>query len=263
MAKASKEHPNFFETVSEARMRLEQTIVMYDGEPCFVLGVHDHRKDGIFRIYLDRISSTESVLKGRRKYTRCPYYTTPMSDPAYGPLMDAWMDEHPDSGVLRKHMNSPKFNKYRPFPLGMVNDDGSALYVSRQPKRHTQQGLSESHLMISDPSSGRFKGQMGLTLTSESMVDMYIGRYPGALECLSALQDQEVTNSSVAWSREFALIRGPLESLYIAYGPDTVGQLYEFGDNHFGRLSLASRFSYLKETCEEQGLFDEVTVRSF
>jgi hypothetical protein len=52
------------------------------------------------------------------------------------------MAEHPAAGILRKQMNSPLFNKFRPYPLGMCNTKGQrAYYLERQPNRKTEQGF--------------------------------------------------------------------------------------------------------------------------
>jgi hypothetical protein len=47
--------------------------------------------------------------------------------------------------IIRKTMNSPKFNKFRPFPLGMCNSNGRCYFLERQPLRpKVEQGLIRS-----------------------------------------------------------------------------------------------------------------------
>ena len=45
-------HPNFYENLKEAQMRLLRTVVTYDNEPYYVGAITNHMKDGIFRVYL-------------------------------------------------------------------------------------------------------------------------------------------------------------------------------------------------------------------
>jgi hypothetical protein len=137
-----KEHPNFYENVKEAMMRLRRTVVLYDGEPWVVLAITNHKPDGIFRVYLDPIGKDPNKNRQRPEPEGFP-----PEHPGLGGYMDTWIDEHPDSGIKRKQMNSPLFNKFRPYPLGMCNIKGSGCYyIERQPNRKTEQGLISSML---------------------------------------------------------------------------------------------------------------------
>ena len=66
---------NFYETVTEANMRLRQTVVLYDNEPYHVLAISDHISKGEealkgeFRIYLAPFPHNSKT------FGNCPAYT--------------------------------------------------------------------------------------------------------------------------------------------------------------------------------------------
>jgi hypothetical protein len=62
-------HPNTFETVKEAMMRLRRTVVVYDGQPFVVLCITNHKADGIFRIYLQAtgLDPNKSIRHGQSR----------------------------------------------------------------------------------------------------------------------------------------------------------------------------------------------------
>src|SRR3546814_18111544 len=110
-------YTNFYETVKEADMRLRHTLVMYDGEPYYVLLISDHKKDGVFRIYMDKAGNEHGFAFQREQVP----YEASSSWNVTATVMDDWLEKNPDKGVIRKMMNSPKFNQFKPFPLGMIN----------------------------------------------------------------------------------------------------------------------------------------------
>ena len=121
------DYKNFYENQKEATMRLVSTIVCYDGIPCQVLAITAHKPDGIFRVYLDPIGQEHGGP------ARPDIDGVPRDHTGLGAIMDNFMDKHPGHLLMRKHMNSPAFNKYRPFPLGMLNVSGKTFYMERQP----------------------------------------------------------------------------------------------------------------------------------
>ena len=79
-------HKNFYETIKEARMRLAQTVVMYDGEPYYVLALDNHKSDGIFRVYLDKLGQ-KGGMAHRRLNIPFEYYD---GETSVGAAMDKW-----------------------------------------------------------------------------------------------------------------------------------------------------------------------------
>ena len=255
------QHLNFYETVKEARMRLERSVVLYDGKPYFVLAVDGHKPDGIFRMYLDDL--TDSRGPAHRRGLSIPYDWCDEPGALRGDKMDAWLEKKPEEGVIRKMMNSPSFNKFRPFPLGMVNVGNTVVFTERQPTRSTFQGLTQqminaTRVSIIPDSAKPSLARDGVTITSVPFVDMLLGNYPDPKECLEAMTNPRIMNEGVAFHRLFALFRGPLDMLFLAYKGDVVGILTE---HDFSVLRLGTSYRHLREVVSELGLFDKVIVK--
>ena len=257
-----KKHTNFYETVKEAEMRLLNTIVLYEGKPYYVLAIDNHRNDGIFRIYLDDMSHPEGSVLSR--FHDIPYEWVPYEPghPPKGVKLDEWMEKHPDSGLIRKMMNSPHFNNYRPFPLGMMNFGGGVGYLERSPQRHTQQGLT-ANMVVADPvsleptPSPLRRGSFRYRFISPEMTATILGDYPSAEECLKNLLNPEIANTAAAFHRLFALVRGPIDTMFLAYKTDIVGILC---DNDFSKVRVAKNFRHTKELIEGLKLFDKIII---
>jgi hypothetical protein len=242
-----KEYPNFYEDLAEATKRLTGTVVKYDDEFYYVMLISNHKTDGIFRAYLDPVNVMES-------------HTTPGmpflgSGSASGEAMDSWMQGR-DTKILRKMLNSPLFDKFRPFPLGMANVDGFTVFTERSPTRHTQQGLTSQ--MISGQRIGLMgPDRWGVEATNRFMYDVYKGVYPTYSESYENMTDPHCRNKSVGFSRTMALIRGPVDTLFLNYRGETVG-IIEGKDGKTVRL--AKKFKFTKEIIEESGFFDKVVA---
>lgn len=247
------EHPNFYENLEEATKRLSGTYVLYDGEPYRILTITDHMSDGIFRAYL--------LPLGDKAVEYIPDYDmfNPGS-PDQAKHIDNWMDKNPDAGVLRKHLNSPKFNRFRPFPLGMCNYKGYAFYLERQPMRpRMEQGLVSSGIVESPLSlqktGGRLNSGTQVKMNSDAFRDCILGRHPSAQECVERLKDPTCGNDAAAFDRYFALVRGPVDMMFLAYKGEVVGLL---PDNNLSSARLSKKFSYVKEVVQELGVFQNV-----
>lgn len=246
-------HPNTFETVKEAMMRLRRTVVCYDGEPYVVLAITNHMSNGIFRIYLDPIGKDPNKMRQRPEPEGFP-----PEHPGLGPYMDTWIAEHPDSGIIRKEMNSPKFNKFRPYPLGMCNIKGSGTYyIERQPNRKTEQGLISSMLFetLISVAPQQAKRVGSVDIYGPAFRSCVLGDHPSAEECLANLSDPEILNDAAAFHREFALVRGPIGMLFLAYKHDIVGVL---PNNGFDCIRLGREFTHTKEVVEKLGIFQTI-----
>lgn len=248
---------NFYETIKEAEMRLKGTVILYDGEPHYVLCICDHKADGIFRVYLDPIGQEGGLEVNKHHDTPIPY-SGPWN-PAYGhrgQAMDKWMEDHPKSKILRKMMNSPSFNKFRPFPLGMMNYQGSVYYVERSPTRKSEQGLTTSMISHSAVRLSNNKAYPHVDTVSPEFREMVLGNYPSAAECLQNLKNPEKTNESAAFDRSFAFVRGPIDLLFLAYKQDIIGVL---PSSSFSNVKLGKKFLYTREAVEGLGLFNAIT----
>jgi hypothetical protein len=251
-------YTNFYETVEESNIRLRHTVILYEGQPYFVLAITNHRGDGIFRIYMEPTGlKKEELSYSQKTAVPCHHYST--NDTRLGPEMDKWLDANPESKILRKTMNSPAFNKFRPFPLGMCNIEGGTYYLERQPNRKTEQGLISS--MINSTSlvaaSGELRRSGWQDTTKVELRDTILGHYPSQSECLEAV----LNNSAVAaagFHRLFAFVSGPISTVFLAYKDSIVGIL---PDNSLNRVCLSKKYAHALEVIQDLGIFSTTTVR--
>lgn len=253
-----KEHVNFYENLKEAHIRLRGTIILYDGLPYYVLAITNHRGDGVFRMYLDEI--------GKREETAFKEFPNQILDmyhpdnPGLGPALDSWMEvKKGHHNIIRKKMNSPLFNRFRPFPLGMVNQGLRVIYTERQPTRKTEQGLTRSMVLENsvDATPSNKPAIPTLDIFSSSFRDCILGNYPSAEDCLKNLTDPEIENEAAAFHRNFALVRGPMGLLFLAYKQDVIGLL---PNNDFGVVRLDKKFAHCKEVVQSLNLFSSITM---
>lgn len=255
-------YTNFYETIQEARMRLDETIVLYDDEPYHMLCIADHKPDGVFRAYLDPVVDNGTPY---HLLHRVPYDWMDEPGMSKGEKMDQWLEssDGKSSPVLRKMLNSPKFNKFRPFALGMMNSKGRALYVERSPTRHTQQGLTGAGLTaqafdLVEVPGGREKqkGSVSIGMRTPGLYSTIKGAYPDIDLTLTKLTDDSVSNTSTAFHREFALVRGPMNILFLSYKGEIVGYLPFSNTNE---VKVGTNFNYVKEAVDELCCFDKIT----
>lgn len=249
-------HVNFYENIQEALMRIKQTIVLYDGYPNYVHTVAPHPTDEAFRVYMTPLEKVhEMPMAGLPCAGLIPHGASNMVG-----HMDAWMEQHPN-WITRKKMNSPKFNRFRPFPLGMVNQGQNAVYCARQPARpKTEQGLIPSMILATAISVSPKNMPHGYAVDcyNKSFRDAIIGDYPSPKTVLEGLQNPKFSNESVAFNREFALVKGPIDLMFLAYREDVIGVL-PYGD--FSRVRLGKEFRHCREVTEELNLFLTVEVQ--
>ncbi len=254
------EHLNFYENLKEANMRLRGTIVLYDNEPFYVMCITNHKTDGIFRVWLDPIGRVGGM-NVHRESGRPPfdkYATEDAPGGALGTEMDKWLEKNPKSGVERKMMNSPKFNKFRPFPIGMINIQGKTNFVERHPTRKVEQGLTKSAILEKPIAlTPQATLQVKTDILSPEFRATILGEYPDKKECLARMVDPNIANLAVGFDRHFAMLRGPLASLFIAYKSDVVGFL---PDNDFKTLRLGKDWTHTKEAIADLRMFDKIVV---
>lgn len=250
-------HVNFYENIKEARMRLLHTVVLYDGVPFYIYAVSDHRPDGIFRVYMDEIGNPKGMA-----HQRLPAFPYDHGD-STGVLLDEYISKNPNCGIVRKMMNSPSFNKFRPFPLGMMNMNGDTFYIERQPVRHTQQGLT-NQMIVTNPVSlkpsdkSKIASVVGHGSFGVEFKMMVLGQYPSFDECVKNLTDPEVINDAVGFHRDFAVVRGPVDTLFLGYKDSVVGTIPN-ADRSVLRLSR--KHVHVKESVEELGIFKSIQVK--
>lgn len=246
-------YKNFFETIEEALMRLKSTIVLYDGDPYYVWTITNHKSDGAFRIYMTDLQSMQSG--------QVPpvLHQLPHGHTSLGASMDMYVDgPNKINGlpVVRKKMDSPLFKQYRPFPLGMMNHQGNAVYIERSPNRpKTEQGLTPNQLRATAVKASA-SGNYSVNVYCPEFRDCIKGDYPTPNECLKGITSGKNVNESVAFNRNFALVKGPIGTLFLGYKNDVVGLLPQ---NDFKYLTLGNKFKHCKEAVSELNLFYNVT----
>ena len=255
-------YKNFYETSREANLRLQHTCILYDGDPYYVLCVTDHKPDGIFRIYMEPVGTGIVSITNRDGYI--PHneqeYEEPSATPgtpgmiyrSRGEKMDAWMAANPNSGVIRKMMNSPAFNKFRPFDLGMMNTPTGAVYVTRNPVRMTQQGLVQNMMssrIVSLDSLPR-ASRTTISFTQPFFKDCIKNVYPSLEAAFEAAKESGKSN---AFHRHFAVAAGPVSSTFLAYKEDVIGILPTKDS-----VILGNEFKHCKEIVERLNVFSTV-----
>ncbi len=251
---------NFYENLKEAEMRLRDTVVMYDGEPHYILRITNHMPDGIFRVYMEPLNPDGHM---ELQIRDIPYTWNDEPNMSTGQKMDDYLKKNEgDTLIKRKMMNSPKFHKFRPFPLGMCNRDGKVYYLSRTPKRPmTQQGLTDSmvkcsYVCLNSSMIGTKVSVPGVF--SNELAQTIIGMYPTFNDVVQNLADPDVTNEGVAFHRDFAILRGPVRTLFLAYKTDVIGFL---PDRDGASVYIDKAFEYTKEVVKDLGVFENVKVK--
>lgn len=259
------QHKNFYETVKEAEMRLLHTAVLYDNEPYVVLAITNHKPDGIFRVYLDPFPVDHNKTMWSQQ-NHVPYDWCDEPNMTRGQKLDEYLEQYASKGcpLLRKRINSPLFNKFRPFELGMCNVGNNVYYLARSPVRHTQQGLMDGAISQHKITIGDHnpfvpqKGPRAVSFYGASMRDVIKGVYPTIEETVEAFRDPTVTNEAVGFNRNFAIVKGPMRILFLAYKHDIVGYL---PDGSLNKVIIGKEFKHTKEVVSELGAFQNVVVQ--
>lgn len=246
---------NVYENLEEAYVRLNHTVVLYEGEPYRVVGITNHRADDIFRVYLWPIENQGPPPSFISNYA--------IGSPDLGRAFDEYMTGNKETPLLRKMANSPGFNRFRPFPLGMWNatPDVGVYYMERIPARHREQGLTRAHVQITQLSVDQSKNKtMSLQthLVGSGIRDCIVGKHPTLKECLENLNDPKIANHAAAFHRYMAVLRGPIDLMFLAHKKDIVG--YFIDPKKETSVILSKRFEYLKETFQETGLFKSINI---
>jgi hypothetical protein len=142
----------------------------------------------------------------------------------------------------------------------MMNKDGIAQFLERSPERRTQQGLIRQMVdrtVVSVDNIGK-SGALHEELSGPEFYDCVKGNHPSAEECMDNMLDPSVQNRSVACHRNFAIIRGPMDTFFLGYKTDVVGFI---PSTKRPQVELGKKFSHLKETIEETKQFHEIRIR--
>jgi hypothetical protein len=249
---------SFYENLQEANRRLTNTVVTYDGRPYTVLAITDHKPDRIFRVYGWDLKAKVSLPDA--------LYDYPQGSNEWAAVVDKYLDQNPSFPLIRKHINAPAFNRFRPFPLGMMNaGKGRVKYWERTPLRHSEQGLTrnaiiEHYLTLSPGPYGENGGRAyGGPLSGAEVADCITASHPSFEEVIKNLRDPEDNSEGAAFHRHFAVMKGPLEVLYLAYKTQVIGLI---GEGEKPGVLIGRDFRHYKEVVEETKTFSFVRLQS-
>lgn len=168
-----------FENVEQANFRLANSLIEYENKLYWVNEIRDGFADGIPRIYM-------------------------------------WNPMDENRKTVRKQLNSPRFNRFRPFQMGFLNyfEDGAknCMFTSRQTARRNRQGLTKDTFAAHTVDGQQKNLDLRICSGRESFAEMVNGIYPSFDEAVDAL----TPNSAVAFDRNYAVRMDPtgLVTLY-------------------------------------------------
>ena len=229
MSDGEKLPPNVYENLEEAQFRLSGSVVGYDGYPAYIHDVRAH-SDGIFRLTITRL---------------------PLNGEGHAGAEDIGDEDLPASKAVRKRIDSPKFNRFRPIQLGMMNlFDATgqitgrimrhASYAVRIPVRRGSQGLKNESFDCRMLFGGQ-RTQLNHAMKSEAFSEMSRNVYPTFDEAM----DRLAPDSSIAVTREFAVAMGA-DQIVSLYHKNTVSGLV-----HRGTILLLPSHTFLRESIIE------------
>lgn len=216
----------FWTDIEQARVRLLGTIVLYKDLPVLVNDIVSGRGLPNPRIPRAFISDVEG--EGRS---------------------------------VRKRLDSPHFNRFRDLPkLGWVNSrDGKAFFVERVPARIQQHGINTSNTCVYrfndnfallDPG----RADLARTFLNKYFKMSHQGLFPSLESILSNIQEGE----AVAFNRDCCVVRDELGMRWLYYKTRKVG-MFSGADT----VVLASKFSYLRETLQDEPTFTVGNIAEF
>jgi hypothetical protein len=230
-----------FESIDETQMRLEGTIVRYDGVPVYVNQVSGH-DDGNARVHLKALPITDGQDLYRDEDSGGSFRPLPRrSSSAEAPPPPP--AEPTPQRTIRKVINSPKLDM-EPLELGYFNTPNGVYHASRMPTRKYKQGLSSQNCLISstDPNVGSRYSFSHVT-QMQGFFDMLVGNYSSLRGALQQLQTNPGLNC-VAVHYEYYIRRHPL-GLYFLHNSQT--EIGVCTDADWSGLRIAKDYKYLRE----------------
>lgn len=210
-----------YDLLEEIDMRLNNTIVSYNGEPHRVKGVYPAGQAPeikTFGVALEKLP-TGSGHKVFIVDQGDPLLTTKLS-------------------------------------LGFINYNGTALYVSRSPVRKYRAGIYKENVYITDAKGQSLSNQhFEHFIKDEAFTAMVAGVYPSVEECMDS--DWSVVPNGIgsaclakAFNRHMSIIRDYVrEDFLLVHKTQVIG----FGCGR-GGFKLTSSYGYLAETLQEKGV---------
>ena len=217
----------FWTDTIQARERLTNTVVMYDGEPVLVLDIlsGEDYDDGVPRAHIQYCAK---------------------------------MTENPQ----RKRLDSPKFNKFRDLPpLGYLNSPKyGAVFMERRATRSRLHGLCDSNVgvLYFRKETGyelyRFDGGWKYFYSSEAFVESCQDVFPTLEEVLLNIKEC----SAIAFSRKFAVYRDELGLRWLYRNEQRIG-LFPNAKS----LCLISKYKFYREEIMAEPKFTLDSIQEY
>lgn len=258
---------NFYENADEVNRRLRGTVVLYDGKPYYVMTLAMASVDSIVRLYLEPLSSEHRPLlldnyKMKAltdKGISFPWQQYPHGSSSMISAMETFTKQVPELGILRKKINSPSFNKFRPFPLGYsLQDGGYPVYVMRKPVRKGYQGFSSARAAVInlDAVDGYFNSG-NFDINSPALYNAIVADWPTYHAAVGKML-QNPSQLGQPFHRDLAIIRGPCDSFFLGHRYQIVGQITDLPT---GSIRLAKSCQHLFETLSEMNIFQSIATQ--
>lgn len=212
-----------YETTEEVKFRLEGTVVKYEDR----------------LVYITNVNVPDREEDGKKEVARVFFKELPLA---------------PNAPNVRKFLSSRNFD-LTPFPMGYINHQGEAVFVSRAPVRQNKQGLSRGNTQFTFPDAKnrvdnkRRNIDFEDLITSQAFVDMYNNKYPSFQEAGKMLDGKNC--KSVAIGRKFVLSIDDELELLLLYHEGVKCAVAFKGDK---ALRLPPRFKFLKEEVAKLGV---------
>lgn len=215
----------FWTDIDQARERVQNTVVLYDGDPHWIDVINSGRDypDGIPKVNLRTCD--------------------------------------PDRTVKQVNIDDPKFSKFRELPrLGWLNHSNplhGASFLYRVSRRTRVHGLSRQNVnavMFPRKSLGGFSGNLSAAgegyfdeiMYNTGFKEMHHGMYPSLKSVLNAIGD----SSSIAFSNTFCVVCDEQNIKWLYRNRDKIG-IFSGDDTLF----LLRKYIYLREEIMDEERF--------
>lgn len=251
-------YPNFYESLEEARHRLNRTVVLYDDLPFHINHIDKNPEEEIFDLFLSPLGlSDETKIKIFLNDLQNYYYEPSVYDPEVWKYCSDFIKNFPGEMVIKK-INDPLFNYFRPFPLGMMAEGKGVVYLERVPVRpKMEQGLTTSAINMvcfhNEVNHFQYKHW-----NSKPFRDCILGDHDDIETVITALKKDTVENYGAPFHREFALEVDALGNLLLLYRDEIIGML----PNKDSKTAVViNEFRHYREVVEDLGIFETVDVQ--
>lgn len=220
----------FWTDLDQAQRRLTGTVVLYDGQPCYVREVRAPDDVGSPRGYI--ISCADK-----------------------------------DQKAVRKDLNSPKFGRFRTLPnLGWMNSasrkEAGAVLLARRNRVTQQHGLTVENVTVMSLTCNSQTGDASLTSIynfghfqfDKGFVDAHNDHFPALEKVLTNIAN----GTAIAISRKLCVIRDGNGIRWMFHGPNRCGIFVDANT-----LMLMAQFSYLREEIMQDAAFTCNNIREF